>query len=90
MSRMQKLWMRLALLFSNATGLRIDRAMVRATGFSLINQFYSRAGGFIPRACLLVTTKHHKTGALRTVVLPYRNDGDAWLIVGSHSSHPRA
>jgi deazaflavin-dependent oxidoreductase (nitroreductase family) len=80
----RRLWMRLALLFSNPTGLQIDRALVAATGFSLINQFYSRAGGFTPRPCLLVTTRHHKTGALRTVVLPYRNDGGAWLVVGSH------
>jgi|LWDU01.1.fsa_nt_gi deazaflavin-dependent oxidoreductase (nitroreductase family) len=85
---MRKLWMRLALAFSNSTGLRIDRALARTTGFSLINQFYSRAGGFTPRPCLLVTTRHHKTGARRTVVLPYRKDGDAWLVVGSHGGRP--
>jgi deazaflavin-dependent oxidoreductase (nitroreductase family) len=80
--------MRLAILFSNPRGLRFDRALVAATGFSLINQLYARAGGFTPRPCLLVTTEHHETGALRTVVLPYRTDGEAWLVVGSHGGRP--
>jgi deazaflavin-dependent oxidoreductase (nitroreductase family) len=80
--------MRLALLFSNAAGLRFDRALVAATGFSLINQFYSRAGGFTPRPCLLLTTRHHETGDLRQVVLPYRRDGEGWLVVGSHGGRP--
>ena len=80
--------MRLALMFSNPTGLRLDRALVAATGFSVINQFYSRAGGFKPRPCLLLRTQHYKTGALREVVLPYRRDGESWLVVGSHGGRP--
>ena len=84
----QQLWMRLALLFSNPAGLRIDRALVSATAFSLINQFYSRAGGFTPHPCLLLTTRHHKTGEPRSVVLPYRRDGHRWLVVGSHGGRP--
>lgn len=80
--------MRLALLFSNPLGLRLDRGLVAATGFSLINQFYARAGGFTPRPCLLLTTRHHETGAPRAVVLPYRRDGECWLVVGSHGGRP--
>ncbi len=84
----RRVWMRLALLFSNPTGLRIDRWLVATTGFSLINQFYSRAGGFRPRPCLLLTTRHHKSGRARSVVLPYCRDGEAWLVVGSHGGRP--
>ena len=89
MSRsVRRVWMRLALWFSNPTGLRIDRWLVATTGFSLINQFYARAGGFQPRPCLLLTTRHHQSGEERSVVLPYRRDGDAWLVVGSHGGRP--
>jgi len=84
----RKRWMRAALLVSNPTGLRLDRWLVGATGFSFVNQFYARAGGFEPRPCLLLTTRHHKTGAPRTVVLPYLRDEDRFLIVGSHGGRP--
>jgi deazaflavin-dependent oxidoreductase (nitroreductase family) len=80
--------MRVALLVSNPSGLRVDRWMVRATGFSFMNQFYARAGGFRPRPCLLLTTRHHRTGKPRTVVLPHTADGDGWLVVGSHGGRP--
>ncbi len=86
--RARRLWLRLALAFSNPAGLRFDRGLVRATGFSLINQFYARAGGFTPRPCLLLTTRHHRTGERRSVVLPYRRDGARWLVVGSHGGRP--
>ena len=46
------------------------------------------AGGFAPKPCLLLTTCHHKTGARRSVVLPYRRDGDRYLVVGSHGGRP--
>ncbi len=84
----RKLWMRAALMVSNPTGLRLDRWLVGATGFSFVNQFYARAGGFEPRACLLLTTRHHKTEAPRTIVLPYLRDGARFLIVGSHGGRP--
>ena len=73
---------------SNPTGLRIDRWLVGATGFSLINHFYARAAGLQPRPCLLLTTRHHKTGLARTVVLPFQRDGERWLVVGSHGGRP--
>ena len=84
----RRLWMRAALLVSNPTGLRLDRWLVAATGFSFINQCYARAGGFTPRPCLLLTTRHHETAAPRTIVLPYRRDGDRLLVVGSHGGRP--
>ncbi len=80
--------MRAALLVSNPTGLRLDRWLVAATSFSFINQCYSRAGGFAPRPCLLLTTRHHKTGLPRTIVLPYCRDGHCFLVVGSHGGRP--
>jgi deazaflavin-dependent oxidoreductase (nitroreductase family) len=86
--RSRRLWIRLALAVSNPLGLRFDRALVAITGFSLINQFYARAGGFTPRPCLLLTTRHHRSGELRSVVLPYRRDGERWLVVGSHGGRP--
>ncbi len=86
--RRRKLWMRVALFVSNPAGLRVDRWLVRATGFSFMNQFYSRAGGFRPRRCLLLRTRHHRTGKARTVVLPYTPDGEGWLVVGSHGGRP--
>jgi deazaflavin-dependent oxidoreductase (nitroreductase family) len=84
----RKLWMRAALLVSNPTGMRLDRWLVAATGFSLVNQFYSRAGGFPPRPCLLLTTRHHRTSERRAVVLPYYRRGDDYLVVGSHGGRP--
>ncbi|MBW2388718.1 MAG: nitroreductase family deazaflavin-dependent oxidoreductase [Deltaproteobacteria bacterium] len=80
--------MRAALLVSNPTGLRLDRWLVAATGFSFVNQFYARAAGLTPRSCLLLTTRHHKTGATRSVVLPYQRDAGRILIVGSHGGRP--
>lgn len=84
----RKFWLRAALRVSNPTGLRLDRWLVAATGFSFINHFYARAGGLTPRPCLLLTTRHHKTGAPRSIVLPYRRDADRILIVGSHGGRP--
>lgn len=81
--------MRAARAVSNPLGLGFDRALVHATGFSLVNQFYARAGGFAPRPCLLLTTRHHATGVSRRVVLPYVRDGDDVLVVGSHGGRPR-
>ena len=82
--RSRRFWARLAQWVSNSTCLRIDRWAVATTGFSFINHCYTRAGGFVPRPCLLLTTRHHCSGDLRTVVLPYRRAGDRWLVVGSH------
>jgi deazaflavin-dependent oxidoreductase (nitroreductase family) len=80
--------MRAALLVSNPTGLRLDRWLVAATGFSFVNQFYGRAAGLAPRPCLLLTTRHHETGVPRSVVLPYQRDGRRILVVGSHGGRP--
>lgn len=84
----RKLWMRAALLVSNPTGLRLDRWLVAATGYSFVNQFYGRAAGIAPKPCLLLTTRHHVRGTPRTVVLPYQRDGDRILVVGSHGGRP--
>ena len=80
--------MRAARAVSNPLALAFHRALVHATGFSLVNQFYARAGGFAPRPCLLLTTRHHKTGQPRRVVLPFVRDGGDLLVVGSHGGRP--
>ena len=83
-----KLYRRLVPLVSNPAGLALDRCLVRATGHSLVGRVYLRAGGYALRPHLLLTTIHWKTGALRTVVLPYSEDGGRYLVVGSHGGRP--
>jgi deazaflavin-dependent oxidoreductase (nitroreductase family) len=75
-------------LVSNPRGLALDRWLVRATGHSLVGRVYLRAGGYALRPHLLLTTIHWKSGALRTVVLPYSEDGARYLVVGSHGGRP--
>jgi deazaflavin-dependent oxidoreductase (nitroreductase family) len=84
----RKRWMRAALFVSNPTGLRLDRWLVWATGFSFVNQFYGRAAGLTPRPCLLLATRHYRTGVRRRVVLPYQREADRILIIGSHGGRP--
>src|SRR5262245_62423277 len=83
-----KLYRRLIPVVSNPHGLALDRFLVRATGHSLVGRVYLRAGGYALRPHLLLTTIHWKSGALRTVVLPYSEDGERYLVVGSHGGRP--
>src|SRR5262245_8848 len=83
-----RLHRRLIPLVSNPGGLALDRWLVRATGRSLVGHVYLRAGGYELRPHLLLTTIHWKTGALRSVVLPYSEDGGRYLVVGSHGGRP--
>jgi len=73
---------------SNPRGLAVDRWLVRATGRSLMGHAYLRAGGFELRPHLLLETIHWRTGQRRTVVLPYQQDGERYLVVGSHGGRP--
>lgn len=46
------------------------------------------SGPFAGRKLLVLTTKGAKTGAPRTAVLAYRNDGDRWSISASKGGAP--
>jgi len=83
-----RFWRRLIPIVSNPRGLALDRLLVRATGHSLIGRAYLRAGGYPMRPHLLLETVHWRSGARRTVVLPYHEDGDRLVVVGSHGGRP--
>lgn len=75
-------------VFSNPTGLAIDRVLVRFTDWSLLTTLYRKAGGLPNWPSLLMTTIHWKTGKLRDVVLPYKEHGTQMIIIGSHGGRP--
>ena len=83
-----RFWRRVIPIVSNPRGLAVDRLLVRATGHSLIGRAYLRAGGYAMRPHLLLETTHWRSGVRRTVVLPYTEDGDRLVVVGSHGGRP--
>ncbi len=87
-SEPSRFYRRLIPWISNPRGLAVDRWLVRATGRSLMGHAYLRAGGFALRPHLLLETIHWKSGVRRTVVLPYLEDGERFLVVGSHGGRP--
>ena len=88
MPQPSRFYRRLIPLVSNPPALALDRWLVRASGHSLVGRVYLRAGGYALRPHLLLTTIHWRSGARRTVVLPYSEDGDRYLVVGSHGGRP--
>ncbi|HZP29597.1 MAG TPA: nitroreductase/quinone reductase family protein [Acidimicrobiia bacterium] len=77
-------------------GQPVDRAFVRWTGFSPMTLQYALAGGMPlrrawrgARQVLLLTTIGHRTGRLRTTVLPYFRYQDALVVCGSNGGGPR-
>ena len=88
MPQPSRFYRRLIPWISNPRGLAVDRWLVRATGHSLVGRVYLRAGGFALRPHLLLETSHWRSGARRTVVLPYSEDGGRYLVVGSHGGRP--
>jgi deazaflavin-dependent oxidoreductase (nitroreductase family) len=70
----------------------IDRFLVRWTGWSPVTTQYALAGGADLRAfktqVLLLTTIGRKSGALRSTVLPYFDDGDDLVICGTNGGGP--
>ena len=65
-----------------------DRLCVRLTGWSFVNRAFEEAAGMSRRPVLLLETRHHRTGRLRTVVLPCYRDADRFVVVGSHGGRP--
>ena len=89
MAKPSKFYRRLVPLTLYPASLPVDRALVRLTGFSLTNRIYAKAGGVRERPCLLMTTTHWKTGVSKTVVLPYHQFGDQYVVQGSLAGRPK-
>ena len=70
-------------------GRRIDRVIVRTTGFSVITWQYSKAGGNAYQPTLLLTTIGRRTGERRERALPYYPDGDRYVVIGSNGGGPK-
>lgn len=70
-------------------GRRIDRFLVRHTGYSLITWQYARAGGNPYQPTLLLTTIGRRSGELRERALPYYKDGDRVVVIGSNGGGPK-
>lgn len=69
-------------------GRAIDRAVVWATGYSLITKQYAMAGRRPYTPTLLLTTIGARTGRRRTAVLPYYRVGDDLVVRGSNGGGP--
>ena len=65
-------------------GLRVDRALLRATGYSLVTAQYAWATGQPYTDTLMLTTIGAKTRALRTACLPYFRVGEDLVVRGSN------
>jgi deazaflavin-dependent oxidoreductase (nitroreductase family) len=78
-------WM---LLLRGRWGLKVDKAILRLTGYSLITAQYAWARGekYVPT--LVLTTIGAKTRKLRTACLPWFRVGDDLVVRGSHGGGP--
>ena len=79
---------RYMLLLRGPTGLKIDKAILWLTGYSIMTKQYSLAGGVPYQPTLIVTTKGARTGKKRTASLPYFVVDDDWVIRGSNGGGP--
>ncbi|ATE65825.1 nitroreductase family deazaflavin-dependent oxidoreductase [Rhizorhabdus dicambivorans] len=71
------------------TGKKIDKFLVRTTGFSLLMKTFSAMVGFPPMPVLMIYTIGRKSGEERSTVMPYvEMDGTVYLI-GSNGAKPR-
>lgn len=68
---------------TSATGLNIDKYLVRYSGHSLLNHVFARQSGISARPALLLRTLGRRSGAWREAVLPYFPHGEEMVIVGS-------
>lgn len=89
MPKPSKFYQRLVFLTLYPACLPVDKALVRLTGYSLVNRIYAKAGGMRERPCLLMTTLHWKTGAPKTVVLPYHQFDHQYVVQGSLAGRPQ-
>jgi deazaflavin-dependent oxidoreductase (nitroreductase family) len=66
-----------------------DRALVRYLGVSAITFQYAKAAGVRYRPTLLLTTIGKRSGKLRERALPYLEDGDRFVVIGSNGGGPK-
>lgn len=69
-------------------GLRVDRALLWATGYSLVTAQYAWATGQPYTDTLMLTTIGAKTGAPRVACLPYFRVGEDFVVRGSNGGGP--
>ena len=79
-------WM---LILRGRWGLRVDRFIVRWTGFSLMTWQYAKAHGTPYSDVVMLTTTGAKTGKARTQVLPYTEWDGSYVVVGSNGGGPK-
>ncbi|MDB5397881.1 MAG: hypothetical protein JWM91_5387 [Rhodospirillales bacterium] len=77
------------LILRGQWGLKVDRHIVRWTGFSLISWQYAMAGGVPYRPVIMLTTTGARTGEQRRSVLPYFERGASLIVVGSNGGGPK-
>jgi deazaflavin-dependent oxidoreductase (nitroreductase family) len=77
------------IILKGSRGRALDRALVRYLGFSVITWQYAKAGGVRYRSTLLLTTIGKRSGKRRSRALPYYEDGDRFVVVGSNGGGPK-
>lgn len=76
------------LLLRGPTGLKIDKAIVWATGYSLMTKQYCVALGEPYSPTLMLTTIGARTRELRTACLPFFRVGEDLVLRGSNGGGP--
>ena len=77
------------LILRGRWGVKLDRHIVRWTGFSVVTWQYAKAQGKAYRHVLLLTTTGARSSALRRSVLPYYEWEGMFVIVGSNGGGPK-
>jgi deazaflavin-dependent oxidoreductase (nitroreductase family) len=77
------------LILRGTGGLKVDRHIVRWTGFSLMTWQYAKAHRTAYSPVLMLTTIGAKSGELRTQVLPFTAWEGSWIVVGSNGGGPK-
>jgi deazaflavin-dependent oxidoreductase (nitroreductase family) len=77
------------IILKGSRGRAFDRVLVRFLGGSVITWQYAKAGGVRYRSTLLLTTIGKRSGKLRPRALPYYDDGDCFVVVGSNGGGPK-
>lgn len=71
------------------TGKKIDKFLVRTTGWSLLMKTFSAMVGFPPMPVLMIYTIGRKSGAERSTVMPYVEMDGLIYLIGSNGAKPK-
>jgi F420H(2)-dependent quinone reductase len=69
-------------------GKKLDKFLVRTTGFSLLMRVFSAMVGFPPMPVLMLFTIGAKSGEERSTVMPYVKMGNRIYLIGSNGAKP--